>query len=189
MIDQEGFIYLFDVFILDVIFDVVDSVGFVIDGCLMGFNSFENWVYQVGLEDIMLVVVKFYWLQCWSDVQIFEEYVFSCFLCEQELLVVVLLVNDWGEILFYYVGFCFIVFLCQGGYVLEFDNVDYLLVLGCILVCWYVVGNDCFFQICLVIDIIVDCCVVVDYVNQGVVDFNFLGCYWDLGGVLIEVME
>ena len=85
MTDQEGSTHPFDALTPDVILDAVDSAGFVTDGRLMGLNSFENRVYQVGLEDTTPVVVKFYRPQRWSDAQILEEHAFSRFLREQEL--------------------------------------------------------------------------------------------------------
>jgi len=57
MTDQEGSTHPFDALTPDVILDAVDSAGFVTDGRLMGLNSFENRVYQVGLEDTTPVVV------------------------------------------------------------------------------------------------------------------------------------
>ncbi len=189
MTDQEGSTHPFDALTPDVILDAVDSAGFVTDGRLMGLNSFENRVYQVGLEDTTPVVVKFYRPQRWSDAQILEEHAFSRFLREQELPVVAPLANDRGETLFYHAGFRFTVFPRQGGHAPELDNADHLLVLGRTLARWHAAGNDRPFQTRPAIDIIADCRAAVDYVNQGVVDPNFSGRYRDLGGALIEAME
>ena len=189
MTDQEGSTHPFDALTPDVILDAVDSAGFVTDGRLMGLNSFENRVYQVGLEDTTPVVVKFYRPQRWSDAQILEEHAFSRFLREQEMPVVAPLANDRGETLFYHAGFRFTVFPRQGGHAPELDNADHLLVLGRTLARWHAAGNDRPFQTRPAIDIIADCRAAVDYVNQGVVDPNFSGRYRDLGGALIEAME
>lgn len=83
---------LFVGFMFECVFDVFDSVlmlvGLCIDGCLFVFNSYENCVYQVGIEDGLLVVVKFYCLVCWLDDVIFEEYVFVVEFVVCEILVV-----------------------------------------------------------------------------------------------------
>jgi len=44
----------------DRVLDAVDSAGWRSDGRLFTLNSYENRVYQVGLEDGASVVAKFY---------------------------------------------------------------------------------------------------------------------------------
>lgn len=188
MTDQEGSSHPFDALTPDVILDAVDSAGFVTDGRLLALNSFENRVYQVGLEDTTPVVVKFYRPQRWSNDQILEEHTFSRFLREQELPVVAPLANADGQTLFNHGGFRFTVFPRQGGHAPELANSDHLLVLGRTLARWHAAGNDRPFQTRPAIDIIADCQAAVDYINQGVVDPNFSGRYRDLGEALIEAI-
>ena len=61
----------------DTVLHAVDSTGLRTDGRLLALNSYENRVYQVGIEDDEPVVAKFYRPGRWSDEQILEEHGFS----------------------------------------------------------------------------------------------------------------
>ncbi len=58
------------------------------DGRLLALNSFENRVYQVGIEDASPIVAKFYRAGRWSDAAILEEHAFAAELADAELPVV-----------------------------------------------------------------------------------------------------
>jgi Ser/Thr protein kinase RdoA (MazF antagonist) len=72
----------------DVVLDAVAAAGFAPDGRLLTLNSYENRVYQVGLDDGTMVVAKFYRPGRWSDAQIDEEHDFTRELAEREIPVV-----------------------------------------------------------------------------------------------------
>ncbi|HUP96742.1 MAG TPA: serine/threonine protein kinase [Usitatibacter sp.] len=72
----------------DVVLNSLDAVGLRCDGRLLALNSYENRVYQVGLDEDELVVAKFYRPQRWSDAQILEEHAFAIELAEAEIPVV-----------------------------------------------------------------------------------------------------
>ncbi len=99
----------------DVVLDAVDSVGHVTDGRILALNSYENRVYQLGLEDGSFVVTKFYRPERWSDAAILEEHAFALELCEHEIPVVAPLVAGDGTTLHEHEGFRFAVFPRQGG--------------------------------------------------------------------------
>ena len=44
----------------DMIIDAVESVGYLSDARLLALNSYENRVYQVGIEDSAPLIAKFY---------------------------------------------------------------------------------------------------------------------------------
>ena len=44
----------------DFILGVIDDCGYRTDGHLMPLNSYENRVYQVGIEDAEPIIAKFY---------------------------------------------------------------------------------------------------------------------------------
>ncbi|UWN49342.1 Serine/threonine protein kinase RdoA [Alcanivorax sp. ALC70] len=157
----------FDDLTPDVILDAVDGAGFFTDGRLLALNSFENRVYQVGLEDAEPVVTKFYRPNRWSDAQIREEHGFSRFLRDQELPVVAPLANGDGETLFQHAGFRFAVFPRQGGHAPELDNDNHLRLLGRTLARWHAAGNDRPFQARPVLDIVGDSRAAAEYVGQG----------------------
>lgn len=72
----------------DLILDAVESVGLMPDGRMLALNSYENRVYQVGIDDAPPVVVKFYRPERWSDDAIGEEHAFVAELAEREIPVV-----------------------------------------------------------------------------------------------------
>ena len=99
----------------DKILDAVESGGFAPSGSLLALNSYENRVYQVGLEDNTFLVTKFYRPGRWSDAAIDEEHTFSLELRASDLPVVAPLERD-GTTLFDHQGFRFAVFPRQGGH-------------------------------------------------------------------------
>jgi Ser/Thr protein kinase RdoA (MazF antagonist) len=72
----------------EVVMDAIDSTGLRCDGRLHALNSYENRVYQVGIEDGAPIVAKFYRPGRWSDAAILEEHAFMHELAERELPVV-----------------------------------------------------------------------------------------------------
>ncbi len=68
-----------------VVLEALDSVGLPADGRMLQLNSYENRVFQVGLEDGRLGIAKFYRPQRWSNAQILEEHQFSAELVADEI--------------------------------------------------------------------------------------------------------
>ena len=56
----------------DVVLNALDGVGLRCDGTLLALNSFENRVYQVGIDDAAPLVAKFYRPGRWSDADQFK---------------------------------------------------------------------------------------------------------------------
>ncbi len=112
------------------IMDAVESQGFLCDCRVSALNSYENRVYQVGIEEGEPFVAKFYRPGRWSDAQIVEEHRFSMELAEHELPVVAPWRNAAGETLFHYGEFRFALYPREGGRAPEFDNLDNLVILG-----------------------------------------------------------
>ncbi len=112
------------------VMDAVESQGLRCDCRTLALNSYENRVYQVGIEDGQPLIAKFYRPGRWSDDQIVEEHRFCLELAGHELPVVAPWTNDAGESLFHHRGFRFALYPRQGGHAQEFDNLDNLLILG-----------------------------------------------------------
>lgn len=112
------------------IMDSVESQGFQCDCRTLALNSYENRVYQVGIDEGEPLIAKFYRPDRWSDAQIMEEHRFCFSLKEQELPVVAPWRNAAGESLFSHGRFRFALYPRQGGRAPEFDNLGNLLVLG-----------------------------------------------------------
>ena len=113
----------------DVVLNAVESLGLPCDGRLLALNSYENRVYQVGIEEQNPVVAKFYRPARWSDAQILEEHAFAQELAEAEVPVVAPLAFD-GETLRDFEGFRFAVFPKRGGRAPELDDPETLEWLG-----------------------------------------------------------
>lgn len=98
----------------DCVLDALDSIGLRGDGRLLALNSYENRVYQVGIEDDKPLVVKFYRPGRWSDEAILEEHQFTHELLAAEIPVVPPLALH-GSTLHQFGGFRFAVFTRHGG--------------------------------------------------------------------------
>jgi Ser/Thr protein kinase RdoA (MazF antagonist) len=114
----------------DVVMDAVEQQGFRCDCRTLALNSFENRVWQVGLEEGAPLIAKFYRPARWNETQLREEHAFCFELVEHELPVVAPWRNPAGESLFHCKGFRFALYPRQGGHAPEFDDLDNLLILG-----------------------------------------------------------
>lgn len=113
----------------DQILDAMEEVGLEADGRLLALNSYENRVYQIGLDSGDFVVAKFYRPERWSDEQIREEHTFTAELAEGELSVVPPMTVD-GHTLHRHGPFRFAVFPRRGGRAPALDDADHLNQLG-----------------------------------------------------------
>ncbi|MEH6493674.1 serine/threonine protein kinase [Halopseudomonas sp.] len=113
----------------DTVLDAVESLGFLSDARTLTLNSYENRVFQVGIEDGQPLIAKFYRPLRWSDESILEEHAFSLELVERENPVIPPMQIN-GETLFEFAGFRFSLFKRFGGRAPEFDDPDHLLMLG-----------------------------------------------------------
>lgn len=98
----------------DVVVDAVEALGTVPDGRILALNSYENRVYQVGIEDGPPVVVKFYRPGRWSTASIQEEHDFALELAAAEVPVIAPVVRE-GRSLFEHSGFRYAVYPRAGG--------------------------------------------------------------------------
>jgi len=69
----------------DAVLDALNAAGLYPDGRLMALNSYENRVFQIGLDDGQMVVAKFYRPGRWSDAQILEEHAFAQQLADADI--------------------------------------------------------------------------------------------------------
>lgn len=100
----------------DVILEAAERFGVRCDGRLLALNSFENRVYQIGVEDEPSVVAKFYRPDRWSDQAILEEHEFSLEFVEHEIPVVAPLRDSSGQTLLKHAGFRYAVYPSRGGH-------------------------------------------------------------------------
>lgn len=125
----------------DTVLDALFAAGFECDGRFLALNSYENRVYQLGLETGGTVVAKFYRPGRWSDAQILEEHAFVAELAAAELDVVPALLNPDGHSLQHFGDFRFALFRSQGGRAPELDRAGTLESMGRFLGQLHAIGS------------------------------------------------
>ncbi len=113
----------------DDILATLGDLGFDCDGRFLALNSYENRVYQVGIEAARPIVAKFYRPGRWSDAAILEEHDFATNLAAQEIPVVPPLEHA-GETLHHCGHFRLAVYPCHGGRAPDLDNYELQTQLG-----------------------------------------------------------
>jgi Ser/Thr protein kinase RdoA (MazF antagonist) len=103
----------------DVVLNAIDATGLATSGTLLALNSYENRVFQIGLDDPLadggkFVVAKFYRPERWSDAQILEEHAFVAELETAEVPAVPALMLR-GATLHRFEDFRYAVFVRRGG--------------------------------------------------------------------------
>jgi len=131
----------FDTLTPDLVLDAVESIGYLSDARVLALNSYENRVYQVGIEDETPLIAKFYRPGRWSNEAILEEHQFSLELVEHEVPVVAPLERN-GTTLFEHAGFRFALFPRRGGRAPEPGNLDQLYRLGQLLGRMHAIGAN-----------------------------------------------
>ena len=123
----------------DLVLDAVEQAGFATDGRLLALASYENRVYQVGIEDAQPLVAKFYRPARWSDAAIAEEHAFAWELADAELPMIAPLRID-GETLLEHEGFRYALYPRRGGRAPELESADHLQWMGRLLARMHGVG-------------------------------------------------
>jgi Ser/Thr protein kinase RdoA (MazF antagonist) len=98
----------------DVVIGALESLGLTSDRRILPLNSYENRVYQMGIEEGAPVVAKFYRPQRWTRAAIEEEHAFALELAAHEIPVVAPRPYA-GNTLFEHHGFLFAVYERRGG--------------------------------------------------------------------------
>ncbi|WP_455201891.1 serine/threonine protein kinase [Kaarinaea lacus] len=115
----------------DTVLDAVESLGLMTNGRLLALNSYENRVYQIGIEDQRPVVAKFYRPDRWSNDAIIEEHQFTLALAESEIPVIPpMTLGEAPLTLHEHMGFRFAVYPNCGGRWPELDDPDKLMWIG-----------------------------------------------------------
>ncbi|MEP6882861.1 MAG: phosphotransferase, partial [Dokdonella sp.] len=124
----------------DLILDAVADAGYEPDGRMLAMGSYENRVYQIGIEDAPPLIAKFYRPGRWSDAAIDEEHDFALELDQAELPVVAPLVID-GASLLEFESFRFSLYPRQGGRSPELESSENLEWMGRLLARIHGVGS------------------------------------------------
>jgi Ser/Thr protein kinase RdoA (MazF antagonist) len=125
----------------EVILDAVESTGLRADGRLLALNSYENRVYQIGIEDAAR------WSRSSIDRgagprrAIREEHAFALELAAQEVPVVAPLADAAGETLHPHQGFLFALYPRQGGRSPDLEQRENLVRIGRFIARIHAVGR------------------------------------------------
>jgi len=122
------------------VLDAVEDLGFAVDGRLLALASYENRVYQVGLEDAPPLIAKFYRPGRWSDAAILEEHTFAEQLAEREIPAVPPLRVE-GQTLHEFQGHRLSVSERHGGRAPALDDLDVLEWIGRFIGRMHAVGS------------------------------------------------
>jgi len=129
----------------EIVLEAAEALALVPDGRLLALNSYENRVWQIGLEEAEPVIAKFYRPGRWSDAAIIEEHAFALELAASGLSVVAPLQFD-GRTLLEHAGFRYALFPRRGGHAPEPEHKDTLIQLGRALGRMHAVGRASRFQ-------------------------------------------
>ncbi len=116
-----------------VVIEAVESTGRYSDARILTLNSYENRVYQVGIEDEQPVIAKFYRPERWSKQQIDEEHRFTQYLYDADIPVVppLIIAPDTEYPTLSRSGiFLFALYPRQGGRAPQLDDMEHLHQLG-----------------------------------------------------------
>jgi len=130
----------------DRILHAIENQGYRCDGRILALNSYENRVYQIGLEEQEPVIAKFYRPNRWTNEMILEEHAFTCTLAEHDMPVIAPLKNTENESLFIDEQYRFALYPRRGGYPPELDDPEHLLQLGQYLAQIHNLGESDAFQ-------------------------------------------
>jgi len=129
----------------DTVINAVESMGFYSDARILALNSYENRVYQIGIEDQQPLIAKFYRPERWSEQQILEEHSFTQELYELDIPAIAPLYlaqpspaqlspaqqsATEKQSLFLYKGYRFSLYQRHGGRAPELTDMDQLYRLG-----------------------------------------------------------
>lgn len=114
----------------DLVMNAIESLGYQCDARILMLNSYENRVYQIGIEEGEPLVGKFYRPGRWSDEQILEEHRFTRELAELEITAVPPLELPSGNTLEYYEGYRFALYARYGGRAPDLEATANLPILG-----------------------------------------------------------
>jgi Ser/Thr protein kinase RdoA (MazF antagonist) len=114
----------------DTILSAVEASGRLTDGSMLALNSYENRVYQIGIQDQKPLIAKFYRPARWSDAAILEEHAFLMELAEAEIPVVAPLADAGDNTLMSHGGYRFSLFPRQGGRAPDLERPEQLEWLG-----------------------------------------------------------
>ncbi len=131
----------YDALTPDQVLDAVEAQGFVVNGRLFALNSYENRVYQIGLEEGPPIIAKFYRPNRWTEAQIREEHDYAKELAAADVpLIAPIVMPTSNDTLGRHGEFLFALFQQRGGQAPDTSTEDTLYRLGQWLGQWHNIG-------------------------------------------------
>ena len=189
MSDPSGNPHPFEDLTPDFIIDAIESLCHRCDGRILALNSYENRVYQVGIEDREPLIAKFYRPGRWSDAQIHEEHAFCAELVAQELPVVPPLVDEHQQTLHPFRGHRFSLFPRRGGRAPELDYQDNLSIIGRLLARIHLIGEQQPFRQRPRIDLQSHAIDSIDFISRHFIPAELQIAYDSLARDLLQALE
>jgi Ser/Thr protein kinase RdoA (MazF antagonist) len=174
----------------EIIMDAIEFHGFECDGRVFALNSYENRVYQIGIEgDVKSVIAKFYRPDRWSKAQIQEEHNFSFELAEHEIPVVTPIINSDGESLYSYADFHLALFPRVGGRAPELDHKENLQIMGRMLARLHLIGEKNTYGHRPKLDLTTFAIDSIDYISNHFIPFEHKSNYDSLCKELVDIIK
>ncbi len=115
----------------DTILDAIEATTELrCDGRFLALNSYENRVYQIGIDQGEPIIAKFYRPLRWSNAAILEEHRFTIALAKREIPVIAPLAGHNGNTLHLHKSYRFALYPRRGGRAPDLDNPEHLKQLG-----------------------------------------------------------
>ncbi len=173
----------------DFILSAIEGRGYVCDGRLLALNSYENRVYQVGLEEDEPLIAKFYRPGRWSREAIAEEHAFAHELLEAEWPVVAPLCDQGGHSVTEFDGFLVALYPRRGGRAPELDREEPLRVMGRCLARLHAIGGLRRFASRETLDPVVQARDAVNYLAEAWVPLDLRPAYLSTTADLLTLMD
>ncbi|MCF6318811.1 MAG: serine/threonine protein kinase [Proteobacteria bacterium] len=174
----------------ELIMDAIEDQGNLCNGSVFAMNSYENRVYQIGIEDqSQPIIAKFYRPDRWSNAQIQEEHDFSFELVEHDIPVVTPLRDIDGKSLFEHEEFLFTLFPRKGGHAPELDHKNNLEIMGRMLARLHLIGEKQLFKHRPTLDVVTFGKDSIDYVSNEFIPFEHKSSYDAVCKDLIELIQ
>lgn len=162
----------------ELIMDAIEEQGHLCSGSVFAMNSYENRVYQIGIEDQdQPIIAKFYRPNRWSKDQIQEEHDFCFELFEHDIPVVTPLRNKNEESLFEHEDFLFTLFPRKGGHAPELDYKENLEIMGRMLARLHLIGEKRLFKHRPTLDVFTFGQDSIDFVSNEFIPFEHKSNY------------
>ncbi|MDQ6992618.1 MAG: serine/threonine protein kinase [Mariprofundus sp.] len=111
------------------VIQAIESTNLRCNGFQLPLNSYENRVFQIGLEDQPPIIAKFYRPKRWSNDTILEEHDFTLELAELDIPVIAPILIH-GKTLHHHAAFRFALYPCRPGRAPDLENRQQLQQLG-----------------------------------------------------------